>query len=381
MKVRSIVVIIFVILICLIGACASKEEEQTELHIGFIAPLTGVIRDLGASSLEGAQIALEELQQRGGLEIGDKQYRVNLILKDSQNKPELAVRTAQELINHENVSAIIGPPISALAIPVARLSCKTSIPMITQISTHPDVTKDTECVYRTCFTDAFQGEVMARFSREHLQAERAAVLFDVANTFNRGITEIFVQNFAASGGEVVAYETYTTGEQNFREQLERIAVSQPEVLFLPNYVHEILLQMDQIQELGMEFQIIGADTMSFRNAEDIARIEGAFFSTHFSPDIPDDRVQAFRKVYRDKFHRQPTAAGALTYDALNLLFRVAQTQGSVDPQRLCAGLKALERYEGITGVMEFNGSPDPRKSVVIIHVEDGKFHFFSRIDP
>ncbi|UCF98131.1 MAG: ABC transporter substrate-binding protein [Spirochaetaceae bacterium] len=378
-KTVGLILVIFVTL--LLAACSRQDEKEPEIRIGFIAPFTGVLRDLGTSCLEGARIALEEIEHRGGLVIDGRRYRINLILKDGQNIPELAVQAAQELINHEEVVLIIGPPISSLAIPVAQLACQADVPMITQNSTHPDVTKGTDCVVRTCFTDTFQGGVMARFARENLQARTAAVLFDVAGAFNRTITEIFVNHFKEAGGQIVASESYTTGERDFRAHLRRIAESQPDVLFLPNYIHEIRLQIDQLRELGMNVQIIGADTMSIRNAELIARIEGAYFSTHFSAETPDDRVQVFSAEYQRKFQREPTAAVALTYDALNLYFQIAQEQGSIDPEKIVAAMQNLERYEGVTGIMEFRGSPDPRKSVVIIHVVDGEFRFHTRIDP
>jgi branched-chain amino acid transport system substrate-binding protein len=364
-----------------LGTCSSAGRREPEIDIGFIAPLTGELRDLGASCLEGAGLALQEIEDSGGSVFEGRRHRINLVLKDSQNKPELAVRAAQELINHNNVAVIIGPPVSSLAIPVARLACQAGVPMITQISTHPEVTRDKECVFRTCFTDTFQGEVMARFARENLGAGKAAVLFDIASPYNRGITEIFVHHFAEAGGEVVAYESYTTGQKDFRRQLRRIAASRPDVLFLPNYVNEVRLQMDQLHELGIEVQVIGSDTMSFRNAEDIARIEGAYFSTHFSAEIPDQRVQEFSAAYRSNYQREPTAAGALTYDALQLFFSVARTQGSTAAEKILTGLENLQQYVGVTGVMEFLGSPDPRKSVVIIHVQDGAFRYFTRIDP
>ncbi len=381
MKNHAVILLLLSASIVVLGTCSSAGQRSPEIDIGFIAPLTGELRDIGASCLEGAGLALQEIEESGGSVIDGRRYHVNLVLKDSQNRPELAVQAAQELINHNNVAVIIGPPISSLAIPVARLACQAGVPMITQISTHPDVTKGNDCVFRTCFTDTFQGEVMARFARENLRAEKAAVLFDIASAYNRGITEIFVHHFAEAGGEVVAYESYTTGQEDFRMQLRRIGASRPDVLFLPNYVHEIRLQMDQLHELGIEVQVIGSDTMSFRNAEDIARIEGAYFSNHFSAEIPDPRVQAFSAAYRSNFEREPTAAGALTFDALHLFFHVARAQGSVAAEKIRTGLETLERYDGVTGVMEFHGSPDPRKSVVIVHVQDGAFRFFARIDP
>jgi branched-chain amino acid transport system substrate-binding protein len=222
---------------------------------------------------------------------------------------------------------------------------------------------------------------MARFAREELDARSAAVLFDIANPYNRGIAQIFKQSFEDYGGKVVAFETYTTREDDFIDQLIRIKKSSPDVLFLPNYNYDIILQMDQIRELGIKTQIIGSDTMSFRNQEDIPYIEGAFYSTHYSNEIPSRRVQEFINVYQSAFGRMPTIGVVLTYDCFGLLFRAIESQNSIDPELICKGLAEIEGYEGVSGVISFRGSPDPEKSAVIIHVEGGRFHYYSQIKP
>jgi branched-chain amino acid transport system substrate-binding protein len=355
--------------------------QKPELRIGFIAPLTGDLANLGASLLEGSKLALETANAGGGLVIGGRAYTVVLLVRDGQNRPETAVAAAQELINKERVSAIIGPPISGTAIPVARLVEKSRVPMITQIATVPEITKGMRYVFRVCFTDDFQGEVIARFVRKSLSASTAAILYDVAGSYNRTIAGIFAAEFRTSGGRIVAEETYTTGTQDFRSHLIRIKSRSPDVLFLPNYVVDLKAQLDQARELGITAQIVGTDTMGFRDAANIAKSEGAYYSTHFSPEAPDPVVQDFVRSYRTSFERLATSGGALTYDALGLLFDAVKRAGKIDPEAVAEALRTTVRYEGITGVMEFAGSPDPKKSVVIVRVQDGQPRFFSRIDP
>ena len=355
--------------------------QKLELRIGFIAPLSGDLADIGASTREGAELAIEQVNAAGGLLIGGRAYTAVLVVRDGQSRPEIAVNAAQELINREHVAAIIGPPISGTAIPVARLADKSRIPMITQVATVPEVTKGMRYVFRVCYTDDFQGKVLARFVRERLSAATAAVLFDVAGAYNKTVAEIFAAEFREAGGRIVAEETYTTGTQDFRSQLLRIKSRSPDVLFLPNYAADLRIQLDQIRELKIQAQIVGTDTMSFRDAANIAKSEGAYFSTHFSPEIPETAVQDFARLYQRTFNRTVTVGGALTYDALGLLFDALKRAGNVDPEAVAEALRSTLRYEGVTGVMEFAGSPDPKKSVVILRVQNLQARFFSRIDP
>ncbi len=347
------ILICFIVGILLIS-CSRNSKNEPELRVGFIIPETGKMGSLGTSMLEGAKLAIEEENKDGGIGVEGKKYKVIMIIKDSQDRPEFAVNAAHELINQENVSAIVGPSISSQAIPVAKVSSKALVPMITPIATHPDVTKHTRCVFRACFTDDFQGMGMARIAREELGAQRAAVLFDIASAYNRGLAEVFKQSFEELGGKVVAFETYITREDNFIDQLIRIRSNKPDILFLPNYVYEIILQIEQVKELGIKTQIIGSDTMSSRNPEDISVIEGAFFSTHYSNDIPSEKVKRFVDAYQRGYGRMPAIAGALTYDAFGLLFQAVRDQHSIEPQVICKGLSEIERYEGVSGIIGFD---------------------------
>jgi len=364
-----------------VAGCGVGATREPVLRIGLVTPLTGPINDLGAGSLEGAELALNALEAEGGLRIGGRLVRVEIVLRDAQNKPERAVRAAQELINRENVSVLVGPPLSAQAIPMAQLADKAGVPMITQIATHPDVTKGKSCVFRMCFTDDLQGEVIVRLARERLGVARVAVLYDVADPFTRGMAELFRRRFEERGGAVIAFEAYTTGAKDFRGALNRIKAAGPEALFLPGFVYDVRLQTAQMKEIGLAVQLLGADTMSFRNSEDLAMIEGAYYAAHFSDENPAPQVQAFVAAYEAEFQRKPTATGALTYDAMRFLFAAVNRAQSVEGRRICRALANPGRYAGVTGIAEYSGGPDPAKSVVILQAKGGRPRFFAQIDP
>jgi branched-chain amino acid transport system substrate-binding protein len=367
---------------CLVAAFASCGRPGTgALRIGIVAPLTGPMSDIGAGTLEGAELALQALEREGGLVIAGRRVRVETALRDAQNKPDRAVAAGRELINREGVSVLIGPPLSAQAIPVARLADRSGIPMITQIATHPDVTRGSGMAFRICYTDAVQGEAIARFARESLGIETAAVLYDVATVFTKGMADVFRERFEARGGRVVAFEGYTAGEKDFRPALSRIKTSRAQALFLPGYSYDIRPQVAQIRELAIGIQILGCDSMSFRNASDTALVQGAYYATHFSDENPSPVVQSFAAAYHAEYERAPSASGALTYDAMRWLFAAIRRAQSVDPRRIAMALADSGRYEGVTGVAVFNGTHDPAKSVVILQVRGDQSHFFLQIDP
>lgn len=352
-----------------------------EFRVGLLSTFTTTLQNYGTAFLEGAELAVNEVNVEGGLLVGDTRYRVVLVTADDQDSPEQAVAAAQKLINQDNVSAIIGPPESDCAIPVARLADRSEVPMITQIATNPEVTRDTRWAFRVCFTDDFQGDVLARLARLTLHAQSAGILFNAANTYSRTVASIFAARFTSVGGEAVYSESYTTGTKDFRPLLTKLRDAAPDVLFLPNFPDDLALQLDQVKELKFTSQLLGTDTMSFYDPQEIARSEGAYLSTHYSPNMPFAAAREFADAFQKAFSAQPTPYSALTYDAFGLLFTAAKLAKSVDPKSLGDALRSVRRYAGVTGLMEFDGSPDPKKSAVIVKVENGQYHYVTQIAP
>jgi branched-chain amino acid transport system substrate-binding protein len=375
-----------IVVIFLFGSLAgclpnNAQPSSDEIRIGVLAEITGNIPNVGKSTVEAAKMAAQEINDSGGLKVGDKKLKIVLVIEDIKDNAETAVAMAEKLINQENVVAIIGPQASRNAIPVSLVAENAKIPMISPWSTNPETTLGKQYVFRVAFIDPFQGQVMARFSFEELKATKVAVLYDVASSYNKGIAEIYKQVVEAAGGKVVAFESYTTGETDFSQQLNRIRNSGAQVLFLPNYENEVPLQAKQARALGIKIPIIGSDSWGTILPENRVDLEGSYFSTHYAADIAVEPARSFIDKYKKIYGSTPDDVEALTYDAFGLLFKAIQSQASAEPEAIRTGLAGIQSFTGVTGTMQYAGSGDPVKSAVILKVVNGKFVFYKLATP
>ena len=376
---RFLVWLILVILLA--PGCGGAPGD--EIRIGINAELTGSKPTVGDSCKKAMELLASQVNAAGGLKLGDKKYRLKLLVEDNEDKAESAAAVAQKLISQNNVLAIIGPNASGNAIPAARICEDNGVIMISPWSTNPKTTEGKKFVFRACFIDDFQGLVMAKFARDHLQAQTAAVLYDVASEYNKGIAEFFKQSFEAMGGRVVAFASYTKDDKDFSSQLTTIKAANPGVLFLPNYYNEVPLQVQQARRLGITCPFIGSDSWGSPEILTLCgvELEESYFSTHYAPDIATDTAQKFIKAYEAKYGKKPDDVAALTYDAGKLLLTAINQAGTLERQKVRDALAAVQEFEGVTGSMKFHGTGDPIKSAVIIHVTGCKFRFYSTVSP
>lgn len=337
--------------------------------------------DIGRATVDAAKLAAQELNDRGGLQMGERHYPVELIVMDTQSTSELATRAAQILINRESVVAIVGPQYSRDAIPVSRVAERAKIPMISPRSTNPETTAGKRFVFRAIFTDTLQGEIIARFARQDLKAKRASVLYDIASPYNQGIAHVFKKNFTQLGGTVVAFEFYTTGERDFTQQLKKILGSKPDVLFLPNYENEVPLQAEQARRLNISATLLGSDAWGSLQENDRRWLEGAYFSDQYVPDVDNAMTQGFVKRYQAAYGYEPEANAAATYDSMGLLFRVIQKQGTTDPEAIRQGIANFGEYHGVTGTLNYHGTGDPAVSVSILQIQNRQAIVYKEINP
>ncbi len=171
---------------------------------------------------------------------------------------------------------------------------------------------------------------------------------------------------------MVAFESYTTDQADFQEPLARIRAAEPEALFLPNFSDDVLLQTQQAREIGIAATFLGSDSWNLRILGGQPEVEGAFYTHHWHPDVASKAATHFTQRYQEHFGEPPTNVAALTYDAFGLLFQAIRTQGQTDADAIREGLAEISRYQGVTGEMEFRGTGDPIKSVVILQVLEGK---------
>ncbi|KIE17466.1 hypothetical protein DS62_03270, partial [Smithella sp. SC_K08D17] len=219
MKKSLILIILLVILSLGIYGCGG--DDSSKIKIGVIAELTGDVPAVGTSCKNAAEMAVQEINDAGGIQLGEKKYQVKLIIEDNAGKAEQSASSAQKLITQQKVTAIVGPNASRYALPAAEIAETSKTVLITPWSTAPKATLDSKTnvskkyVFRACFIDPFQGGVLAKFTLDNLKLKKAAVLYDVASEYNKGIAEIFKDVYEKNGGKVVAFETYTTNDKDF----------------------------------------------------------------------------------------------------------------------------------------------------------------------
>ena len=388
MKKSAVFIILLAILSLII--CGCSKDDSSQIKIGVIAELTGDIPAVGASCKNAAEMAVAEVNDAGGIQLGDKKYKIKLIIEDNAGKADQSASSAQKLITQQKVTAIVGPNASRYALPAAEIAESGKVVLITPWSTAPKATLDSKTgaskkyVFRACFIDPFQGRVVAKFALDNLHLKKAAVLYDVASEYNKGIAEIFKEVYEQNGGKMVAFETYTTNDKDFSSQLTKIKQAAPEVIFLPNYYSEVPLQIQQAKRLGITVPFIGADAWG---SEELVKLCGKdcndyYFSTHYAADAATDTTKKFIAGYKAKYGTTPDDVAALTYDSFGLLLQALKTAGKNDRQAVRDALAKIPQYEGVTGNMQFKeGSGDPVKSAVILKIKDGKFTWFANAKP
>ncbi|MHC1782046.1 MAG: ABC transporter substrate-binding protein [Anaerolineaceae bacterium] len=380
---------LILILSLVLTACGGAGQANT-IKVGVVAELTGDIPAVGASCKNAAEMAVQQINDAGGLDVGGTKYKVELFVEDNAGKADQSASSAQKLITQQNVVAIIGPNASRYAIPASEIAESSKVVLISPWSTNPKTTLNAKddspkkYVFRAAFIDPFQGRVVAKFALDNLKATKAAVLYDVASDYNKGIAEFFKQTYEESGGTVVAFETYTTGDKDFSAQLTKIKEAAPEVIFLPNYYSEVPLQVQQAHRLGIDVPFLGSD--SWGSAELITLCgtdcEGYYFSTHYAADAATPVATKFIDAYKAKYGVTPDDVAALTFDSFGLLWTALQNAGKVDREAVREAMAKIPSYEGVTGNMSFvEGSGDPIKSAVILQVKGDKFVWFANANP
>jgi len=391
MKRTLLIVTVVAFFVAGLGVCAFAKGPES-IRIGVNAPLTGDIPKVGEGTKFAAKMWLDDVNAAGGIEVGGKKYKVELIIEDNESKAESAVKANTKLITEEDVLAIVGPQSSKQAIPAGGKANELGTPMISPWSTNPDTTKDRPFVFRGCFLDPFQGPVVANFIKNEFGFKKAAVLYDVASDYPKGLAEFFKAAWEDLNGpgSVVAYESFTTKDADFSSQLTKINNSGAEVLFTPQYYNEVALIVQQAHQLGWNKPIVGSD--SWGSAETVKLCGkdcyGLFFSTHYAAAGAKGATKAFIDRYEKEHGYVPDDVAALTWDAMRIVQAAIEGAGELsgdiekDRKAVRDALATIKDFDGITGGMTFTEDGDPMKCAVIVRISDaGEFEFFKSVCP
>jgi len=385
----SISILVLVFLAMLLPGCAPA--TPAEIKIGLDVPMTGDHAYVGTQSQRAAEMWRDEINGAGGLEVGGKKYSIKLIIEDNESKPESATAAATKLITQDRVLAIVGPQASARAVPTGEVANENETPMISPWSTNPNTTLDRPWVFRVPFLDPFQGPVVANFATKEFGATKAAVLYDVASDYPKGLADNFREGWEAihGAGSVVSFESFTTGDTDFSAQLTNIRGSGAEILFTPQYYNEVGLIVKQAHDLGLTQVIVGSDSWGDPKTLELCgdACEGYFFSTHYAAEGATGATKEFIDKYNGLFNEIPGDVAALTWDGMRIMGKSLQDCGTLSgdlaKDRKCIrdALAQIKDFDGITGQMTFTEQGDPIKCAVIVKIEGGKFTFYDSACP
>jgi branched-chain amino acid transport system substrate-binding protein len=363
------------------------------IKIGFNIPMTGDIPKVGEGSKYAGEMLKERINKAGGLKVGNKNYLLEFVYQDNEAKAESATAAALKLITQDKVLAIIGPQSSKQAIPAGEICDANKTVMISPWSTNPKTTQNRPWVFRACFLDPFQGPVLANFATKELKAKKAAVLYDIASDYPKGLAEFFKEAFEKINGKgsVTAFETFTTKDRDFSAQLTKIIASKADVLFTPQYYDEVPLIVKQAHELGWKKPILGSDSWGSAELMKLCGKDciGSFFSTHYAAAGAKGATKEFIDQYKAKYNYEPDDVAALTWDAIRMLLQAVQNtkglSGILDKDRKAVRdqLAQIKAFEGITGKMTFDGKTgDPVKCAVLVKISpEGAFTFYKSVCP
>jgi len=380
------------IAVLVLSANAWAFGRKTVIKVGINAPITGDIPKVGEGTKYAAQMWLEDIKKAGGITVGGEKYPVELVIEDNESKAESAVKANTKMITEDEVLVIVGPQSSKQAVPAGDVANNYETPMITPWSTNPDTTKDRPYVFRGCFLDPFQGPVLANFITEEFGFTKAAVLYDVASDYPKGLAEFFKKSWEKihGPGSVVAFESFTTKDTDFSSQLSKINKSGAQVLFTPQYYNEVALIVQQAHELGWTGPIVGSD--SWGSAETVTLCGkdcyGLFFSTHYAAAGAKGATKEFIDRYEQKYGYTPDDVAALTWDSLRLVQEAIENTGKLtgrikkDRRAVRDALAHIKNFKGITGDMTFTEEGDPIKCAVIVRISDkGEYEFYKSVCP
>lgn len=381
---RTLLALLLITTLFISLACERRGNSGNGGHtgailVGYYGDLSGRTSSFGQSTKNGVEMAADEINKAGGL----NGRQIQIIVEDDQGEPNKAATVVTKLINQDKVHALLGEVASSNSLAAAPKAQEAKVPMISPSSTNPAVTQVGDYIFRVCFIDPFQGEVMAKFASTNLKAKRAAILYDFNSDYSRGLYEFFKRSFTKLGGEIVSEKSYTQGDRDFSGQLTAIRSANPEVIYVPGYYGEVGVIANQTKQLGIKAPLLGGDGWDAPQLWQLggAALNGDYISNHYSVDDPSPAIQKFVADYKARFNILPDALAALGYDSMKVLADAIQRAGGTENAKLRDAIAQTKGFAGVTGAITIDQDRNAVKPAVVLKLQDSKFVYETTIYP
>ena len=369
---KTIVAMILVLAMVLtMGSVAMAEDT---VKIGLIGPMTGAAALYGTSVAQGAQLAVDEVNALGGVQI-------ELNVQDDEHDAEKSVNAYNNLWDW-GCQMIIGSVTTTPCVAVGAQAYEERMFMLTPSASSPDVIANKDNVYQLCFTDPAQGSASAQYIADHALATKVAVIYNNADAYSTGIYQTFEAKAAELGIEIVSVTTFTDDTTDFSVQVTSAKEAGAELVFLPIYytpASMILQQANSMEYAPIFFGVDGMDGILNIEGFDTSLAEGVMLLTPFSADATDDLTVNFVTKYQAAYNATPDQFAADGYDCVYALYAAinaagitAETSTEDACEMLIAAMQDLE-ITGLTGTMTWQATGEVTKTPTAVKIENGVY--------
>ncbi|RXJ68191.1 branched-chain amino acid ABC transporter substrate-binding protein [Halarcobacter ebronensis] len=350
-----------------------------EIKVGAVMPMSGPIAQYGQVCYLGLELA-NKLQPT--LKNGDT---IKIVLADNKgDKVETATATTR-LISSDNVVAILGALTSTNTAQTIAIAEKKKVPVIASVATNDKLTAKREYANRVCFTDSFQGEVVANYAISQ-GYKTAVVVVDQAQVYSLGLAKAFEHAFKAKGGKILEKIKVTSGDKDFKAVVSQIKQLNPDFMFLPLYHPEASMIARQSKQLGVNKPMFSGDGVANQTFIDLGgdAVEGYMFTDFFDYTNPPSKTSADFVAFHEKETGKKevnsfTALGADTYNIL--IDAMNRCEDPTDSVCINQKIKETKNFDGVSGMISIDKEGNSTRSAVIKEIKDGKMVYKATVNP
>ena len=382
------VLYLFLLVAAALCVFSCSGNKKNVVKIGVYEPASGDNGAGGKQETLGVQYANKLTPT---VEIGGKEYQVQLEIVDNESSNDKAVTAASELVS-KGVSVVLGSYGSGVSIAASDTFANADIPAIGITCTNPQVTQGNSHYFRICFLDPFQGTVLANFANDNFKAKKAYCLAKLGDDYSVGLCNYFIEAFKKLGGEIV-FETFPEGTSDFAAYVANAKNQGADVFFSPVSIEAAALIIEQANTQGLSVPILAGDTWDSNVV--LAAAKGSsvkvYVTTFFVEGSTDKNVVDFVNGFRNYINTDATAktnnggddeisaVSAMGFDAYYTALEALKKAGSTNGADVMKALPST-KYTGVSGVIEFDATGDAKRDVAYVKQVDnatGKWKFIA----
>lgn len=364
MKGGKIVIVLVVLALVIWGVYALSQKQAAgpasgePIKIGYIGPLTGEAASVGEPGLGGAELAVKEINDGGGV-LG----RPLVLVPEDDKCSADGVNAMNKLVNVDKVVAVTGPDCSSSGGPALPVAQAAKIPTVVRWASAPNLTKIGDYIFRVYPSDASQGRFIAEFVYNTLGKKKAAVIY-VKNDWGQGLHDLFLARFKELGGEVIFEDSIVQDSRDIRTQLTKVKASRADVLFLPIYPGNAAAGLKQARELKIMLPVIGGDVFDAEEVITLPDAEGVLYSVA----VIQNQAEFQAKVAAATGKKADKITAPMGYDAIQIIAAAIKKAGSTESQAVRDAI-AQTSYQGISSpTIEFDENGDLKQAQFEIKV-------------